>query len=131
MAKRATKKDLIEYLYQQIIDDVVEVFEKQKGYTYPNTLIELGNQVACGVSMHWHLYEELAKDIASNHLQKAPANIVKAMWDNTKYIDEWYDDYRDVIYEDDVAEEVFQRVCMVAEDAYYEYEEDDEEWKDE
>lgn len=79
MTKRATKKDLIEYLYQQIIDDVIEVFEKQKGYNYPNTLIKLGNQVACGVSMHWHLYEELAKDIASNHLQKAPANIVKAM----------------------------------------------------
>lgn len=30
----------------------------------------------------------------------------------------WYDDYRDVIYEDDVVEEVFRRVCMVAEDAY-------------
>lgn len=121
MMKHVTKKDLIEYLYQQIIDDVIEVFEKQKGYTYPTALIELGNQVACGESIYWSLYKNLAKDIASKHLQKTPANIIKVMWDNTTHIDNWYSN-NDVIYEDDIAEEIFQRICMIAENAYDEYE---------
>ena len=126
-----TREEVAKFLYDKVVAEIVEVLEKQKGIQHTNALIDLGDQVACGISIYWSSYVETVRTLTLSYLENLPEKFKWAMWQNASeidnYVDEDEDDLDNVFREDDIAQEVFQRVCYIAEDAYDDYvvEEDD------
>lgn len=124
-----TRKEIADYLYSQLIEKIVNVLENQEGLNFKNTLIDFGEQVACGESIYWGSYIKTISAIVKNYLDPLPEKFIWAMWQNIRnvynieYIDE--DDDLDEIYVDlyeDITEEVLQRLYPIAESAYDDYE---------
>lgn len=117
-----TKEELADYLYAKIVDFVADILRKQQGLQYENTLIDLGNQVACGESIYWDAYVKTAKDITIGYLKDMPEKFQWAMWQNGLYIDNIIDEddveIDNISHQKDIAEEVFQRLCPIAEREY-------------
>lgn len=117
-----TKEELAEYLYAKIVNFVADVLRKQSGMHYDNALIDLGNQIACGESIYWDVYVQTVKDITFDYLKDIPEKFQWAMWQNSLYIDNIIDeddvDVDSISHQEDIAEEVFQRLCPIAEREY-------------
>lgn len=117
-----TKEELADYLYAKIVDFVADIFRKQQGLQYENTLIDLGNQVACRESIYWDAYVKTVKDITMAYLKDMPEKFQWAMWQNGLYIDNIIDEddveVDNIPHQEDIAEEVFQRICPIAEREY-------------
>lgn len=117
-----TKEELADYLYAKIVDFVADILRKQQGLQYENALIDLGNQVACGESIYWDAYVETAKDITMGYLKDMPEKFQWAMWQNGLYIDNIIDEddieVDNIPRQEDITEEVFQRLCPIAEREY-------------
>lgn len=89
---------------------------------YDNALLDLGNQVACGESIYRDVYVQTVKDVTFDYLKDIPEKFQWAMWQNGLYIDNTIDeddvDVDSIPHQEDIAEEVFQRLCLIAEREY-------------
>ena len=122
-----TRKEVADFIYKILINDVVVFLEKQKSYNYENDLISLGEQVANGASIYWNRYVAAITDTVKNKLYLYPEKFIWTLWQNITYVDIPYIDNEDEVEYlkeyinpyDDIAYEVFQRLCTIAENAYY------------
>lgn len=117
-----TREELTDYLYTKIVSFVADVLRKQQGMHYDNVFLDLGDQVACGESIYWNIYVQTVKDVIIDYLKDIPEKFQWAMWQNGLYIDNIIDEEdTDVDYiplQEDIAEEIFQRLCIIAEKEY-------------
>ena len=129
-----SREEVADFVYSILINDIAAILKKQQSFHFNNDLIALGEQVANGPSIYWDIFENTVEDIAYNKVCYMPEKIRWTLWQNIYSIDtEFVDDEDDEVERlqeidecHDIAREVFKRLCTVAENIYYEYENTEE-----
>lgn len=118
-------KQLADELYYDIVDNIVETLEQQGGYNYPNAFIELGAQVAEGLSYYANRYFDLIDDLAISKLNGLPSVLRTVMRGRVSIEVELLLCF-DATEDEAIIKEISQRVCNQAEAAFEEFEYDHE-----
>lgn len=117
------EKNLPNHLYNKYVNQIISVLKKQEGYYYANALLELGAQVVEGESIYWSLYSSLIEDLATSKVSDLPYNEQKLLYENIS-LSTLLNFDKDTPMLDVIVREIFNKVCSVAEEAYYEYQEE-------
>lgn len=117
-----TRTEVADFLYSTIVDNIADELREQEGMPNNNALVDLGDQVANGESFYWDSYVRTVEDMAAKHLDIIPEKFLWAMWQNGHDIDNIVDDDLDSIpLHDDIIMEIFNRLCIIAEEEYDNY----------
>lgn len=117
-----TRTEVADFLYSTIVDNIADELREQEGMPNNNALVDLGDQVANGESFYWDSYVRTVENMAAKHLDIIPEKFLWAMWQNGHDIDNIVDDDLDSIpLHDDIIMEIFNRLCIIAEEEYDNY----------
>lgn len=119
-----TRREVANFLYSTIVDGIADELRKQEGMQNNNALVDLGDQVVNGESFYWDSYVRTVEDMAAKHLDSIPEKFLWAMWQNGHDIDNIVDDEDDldsIPLHDDIIMEIFNRLCVIAEEEYDDY----------
>ncbi len=124
-----TSEDIAKTLYAKFVADIVSTLENQEGMRYENALLDIGDQVANGWSIYEKIYRQTIDTLTTALLEDVPVDKLILLWQDVSFEVLYCYNYADV--DDDsfysmegIMEEIFHRVCSVAEEAYYEYQEE-------
>ena len=119
-----TRTEVADFLYSTIVDNIADELREQEGMQNNNALIDLGDQVANGGSVYWDVYVKTVEDMTVKYLDRIPEKFLLAMWQDGRYIDNIVDDENDldnILLHTDLAMEIFNRLCLIAEEEYDNY----------
>lgn len=119
-----TRTEVADFLYSTIVERIADELREQEGMQNNNALVDLGDQVANGESVYWDSYEQTVEDMAAKHLDSIPEKFLWAMWQDGRYIDNIVDDEDEldnISLHTDLAMEIFNRLCLIAEEEYDNY----------
>lgn len=119
-----TRTEVADFLYSTIVERIADELREQEGMQNNNALVDLGDQVANGESVYWDSYEQTVEDMAAKHLDSIPEKFLWAMWQDGRYIDNIVDDEDEldnIPLHTDLAMEIFNRLCLIAEEEYDNY----------
>lgn len=119
-----TRREVANFLYSTIVDGIADELREQEGMQNNNALVDLGDQVVNGESFYWDSYVRTVEDMAAKHLDSIPEKFLWAMWQNGHDIDNIVDDEDDldsIPLHDDIIMEIFNRLCVIAEEEYDDY----------
>lgn len=124
-----TSEDIAKTLYAKFVADIVSTLENQEGMRYENALLDIGYQVVNGWSIYEKIYRQTIDALSVALLEDVSVDELILLWQDVS-CNVWYT-YNDDTEDDDsfysmegIMEEIFHRVCSVAEEAYYEYQEE-------
>lgn len=124
-----TSEDVAKTLYAKFVADIVSTLENQEGMRYENALLDIGYQVVNGWSIYEKIYRQTIDALSVALLEDVSVDELILLWQDVS-CNVWYT-YNDDTEDDDsfysmegIMEEIFHRVCSVAEEAYYEYQEE-------
>ena len=119
-----TRTEVADFLYSTIVDNIADELREQEGMQNNNVLVDLGDQVANGVSVYWDVYVKTVEDMTVKYLDRIPEKFLWAMWQDGDDIDNIVDDEDDldsIPLHDDIIMEIFNRLCVIAEEEYDDY----------
>lgn len=119
-----TRTEVADFLYSTVVERIADELRAQEGMQNNNALVDLGDQVANGESVYWDSYEQTVEDMAAKHLDSIPEKFLWAMWQDGRYIDNIVDDEDEldnIPLHTDLAMEIFNRLCLIAEEEYDNY----------
>lgn len=119
-----TRTEVADFLYSTIVERIADELREQEGMQNNNALVDLGDQVANGESVYWDSYVQTVEDMAAKHLDVIPVKFLWAMWQDGCYIDNIVDDEDEldnIPLHIDLAMEIFNRLCLIAEEEYDNY----------
>ena len=91
-----TRTEVADFLYSTIVDNIADELREQEGMQNNNALMDLGDQVANGVSVYWDVYLKTVEDMTVKYLDRIPEKFLWAMWQDGRYIDNIVDDENDL-----------------------------------
>ena len=119
-----TRTEVADFLYSTIVERIADELREQEGMQHNNALVDLGDQVANGGSVYWDVYVKTVEDMTVKYLDRIPEKFLWAMWQDGRYIDNIVDDENDldnIPLHTDLAMEILNRLCLIAEEEYDNY----------
>ena len=91
-----TRTEVADFLYSTIVERIADELREQEGMQNNNALVDLGDQVANGISVYWDVYVKTVEDMTVKYLDRIPEKFLWAMWQDGYDIDNIVDDEDDL-----------------------------------